>query len=390
MGVDLAILGLFGVVIGSDTMDNTGHLNVRFDSHLKLHPFGKREEFGLYFSGSNNILGIPITTLIEECNANITKDNRSFKQPSEAGLYLLNYYESSIDYFQIKNELIAELFENYLDNVVRFEVDFEEESESEIIETLSKLNLHEVKADSNPYAIRLDLYFNKTEISKLRTKYRKYILETLNLQLSTSIYNLIFDAMARSDVFNGRVTINIAGFNESSPYPELFTLRVFGWVDGRILYNHETTSTSRETPVQVVVDGERGYIERFIGGADFQILTDYSNFYLNSLIKYLKTSDRDFSDQIDYLEELKPVLEEEFQLVDTIPLMENELAFYEFLTELPHQEIINVVYELVRMTILLSQYNFSGIQRAGNTGGKIIIGTIKKHQSFKYVKRGDI
>jgi hypothetical protein len=70
--------------------------------------------------------------------------------------------------------------------------------------------------------------------------------------------------------------------------------------------------------------------------------------------------------------------------------MENELAFYDFLTELPHQEIINVVYELVRMTILLSQYNFSGIQRAGNTGGKIIIGTIKKHQSFKYVKRGDI
>lgn len=390
MGVAITIMGLSGIVIGSDTMANVGYSNVRYESYLKLYPFGANDEFGLFFSGSENIIGIPITTLVEECNAKLKELNLQLKHPTEAAQFLLDFYQSSIDYFQIKSDSLTDIFASYLDTVVRLEVDIDESPESEIIEVLSKLNHYELKENSNPYAVRLDLYFSKKELSKVRTNSRMKILKELNIKMSTKVYNLIFDGMATTDIFNGRITFNFAGFSENSPYPELYTLRVFGFVNNKLLYNHEVTHTSPEHPVQVTMDGEFQYIDRFISGADFNILSDFSTFYTKSLINYLAKSEQDFLSQIEYLETLIPDLNHEFQLSDVIQMFNTENDFLAFIKGLSHQEMITVTYELLRMTILLSQYNFTDYRRAGQTGGSITLASVKKHQPFKYIQRGDL
>lgn len=390
MGVGLAIMGLSGIALGSDTMANVGYSNVRYESFLKLYPFGLKNEFGFFFSGSDNIIGLPIISLFEECTAEIKRRNISLKNPTEAAMYLLNFYESSKDYFQVQTDTLLDLFANYLDTVVRLEVDIDNCSESEIINVLNDLNQPEPKEDSNPYAVRLDMYFSQKQLSKIRTISRKKILKELNLKLSTKAYNLIFDGMSSTDNFNGKVTLNIAGFPENSPYPELYMLRIFGIVDNKLLYNHDVSQTSPEHPIQIVVDGEYQYIDRFIGGADFNVVNDFTTFYTKSLINYLSKGEQDYSSQIEYLENLIPNLNSEFQLNDVMHMFQTERRYLEFLKGLSHQEIINVTYELVRMTILMSQYDFSNHRRAGRTGGNITLASIRKHQTFNYIERGSL
>jgi hypothetical protein len=392
MGVNIAILGLSGVVIASDTMENTEHSNVRYDSLIKILPFGAAAEYGLYYSISRKNLGVPIETLIEDINAKLLQSKKVFSNTIDAGKFLINHYQSSIDYYQINHNILAELYETFFYTVVEEELEPSTYAinERELKDILTKISLHKKEEAPNPYLLRLDLYYSKMELKNLRTKYRKYILDKLNLTHTTKVFDLIFDAMSHSDIYVDKSTINIAGYRDASPFPELYILRIFGIVDGRVLYNDELIKTDYEDPTRVVFDGETSYIDRFIGGVDFSILSEFNTFYVKSLIKYLDMSEQDFSSQIEYLEELIPKLEEEFHLADITYMFQNEKDFMEFLSYLPHQEIKRIAYELVRMTILLSQFDFSGSQRAGKTGGDITVATLKKHQPFMYVAKENI
>lgn len=390
MGVGLAIMGLSGIVIGTDSQVNLGHSNIRYESNLKVFPFGASKEFGVFYSGDSHLLGIPPSILIEECNEHLKQQSLQIENPSAASLFLLNFYQSSLDYFQVKQDILIDLFQGFLEFSIKIELDLNDASDEELIALLSKLNIEASKEESNFGAVRLDLYFTKKELTKIRNENRLRILEQLGLKISTKAYNVMFAAMSRTDIFNGRLIFNIVGFDVTSPYPSLSTLRLFGFVAGKILYNKEVISTSSDHPVQYVVDGEFKFIDRFIGGADFSILNQYTSFYVDTLIKFLEESETNFSNQIEYLKAVKPDLVEEFQLSDTMYNLQNGEDFLNFLTNLSHQEIINVTYELVRMTIMLSQYDFKGYKRSGESGGQVTLGVIKKHQPFQYIQRGNL
>lgn len=390
MGVGLAIMGLSGIAIACDSMVNVGYSNVRYQSFLKLYPFGANDEFGLFLSGNDSSLGIPLPALIDDCNVHLKSTNLPLNDPTEAGQFLLDFFEPAMEYYQVQPDILLDLFTTYLDTVINIEIDIKEATETELIDVLSKLHQEKQKDFINPGFICLHTYFNKKDLAVIRTRSRKNILDALNLNVSIKVYNLMFDSMAMSEVYHAGITFNIAGFPINSPYPQLFRLRVFGLVDGRLLYNHEVINTSPNKLIQISIEGEQKFIDRFIGGTDFRVLDGFTSFYTKSLISFLEESDQDFSLQIDYLESLIPDLNEAFQITDVMPIFNNEEDFLKFLSGLSHQEILNITNEFVRMTILLSQYDFSDYRRAGQTGGDIILASIKKHQPFTYIKRGNL